>query len=176
MTHTCKVCGVTSDAVEFYSGVNTRCKECHKAKVKENRENKADYYRTYDAYRYQADPKVRERHRKYRSTEKGKASADAARKKWASTHPDKKAAHVILQNAVKDKRIQKPDICQTCGAKGRIEGHHHDYAIPLDVKWLCRSCHVAEHRAENKNLLELHKDAINFDPTPKPRGKSVSAF
>lgn len=146
MTNTCKVCGVTSDDAEFYSGVNTRCKECHKAKVRENREAKSDYYREYDAYRYQNDPRVRARHRRYAKTDAGKASLTEARKKWHENNAEKRAAHVILGNAVRDKRVDKPDTCSRCGAGGRIDGHHADYTRPLDVVWLCRSCHVAEHR------------------------------
>jgi len=173
MTNICKVCGVTSDAAEFYAGVNTRCKECHKAKVRENRVQKADYYREYDAYRYQADPKVRQRHRRYAATEGGKAALTASRKKWHEANAEKRAAHTILNNAVRDGRAVKPANCQCCGSTGRIEGHHKDYTLPLDVMWLCRSCHVAEHRKESEHLTRMNEAALSFDPTPKPRGKSV---
>ena len=174
MTHTCKVCGVTSDAAEFYKGVNTRCKECHKQKVRENRREKADYYRTYDAHRYRTDPKVKSRHRRYQATEAGKASIRASREKWLLENAGKRAAHVILNNAVRDGRVLKPDTCQTCGAPGcTIHGHHQDYTKPLDVKWVCSLCHVAIHRKEDERLSALHEAAINFDSTPKPRGKYV---
>lgn len=146
MTHTCNVCGVTSDAAEFYTGLKSRCKECHKRLVKENRKEKEEYYKKYDAERFQNDPRVRDRHRKYRKTEKGKASMAAAREKWLQDNSDKKAAHTILNNAVRDGRVQKPKVCSSCGVSGRIEGHHEDYTKPLDVVWLCRSCHVRTHR------------------------------
>lgn len=35
--------------------------------------------------------------------------------------------------------------CQTCGDEDS-EMHHADYGKPLDVKWLCRSCHLDVHR------------------------------
>jgi post-segregation antitoxin (ccd killing protein) len=38
--------------------------------------------------------------------------------------------------------------CQKCGAapKNRqLDGHHPDYSKPLEVVWLCRSCHKKEH-------------------------------
>jgi hypothetical protein len=174
MTHTCKVCGVTSDVAKFYSGVNTRCKECHKAKVRENRAEKADYYKTYDAYRYQHDPKVKKRHKRYAKTEAGKTSLNAAREKWLKENAEKRACHTILNNAVRDGRAMKPSACQACGATNcRIEGHHSDYTKPLDVKWLCRSCHVAEHRKDDKALLAQHEAVLLFDATPKPRGRHV---
>lgn len=148
MDRTCKVCGVTSDVAEFYSGVTSRCKACHKRLVRENRASKIEYYRAYDAERYQKDPRVRERHDRYRSTPEGIASIRAAQKKWDSQNQEKKAAHTLLHRAVKSGRICKPDVCQECGDGGRIHGHHHDYAFPLDVKWLCQRCHWKEHKSD----------------------------
>ena len=149
MTHTCKVCGVTSDAAEFYKRVNTFCKECHKKNVRENRAEKADYYRAYDANRFQNDPRVKARHKRYQKTEAGKKAALEARKKWINKKPEARAAHVILGNAVRDGRIKKPSQCSRCGKVERsrkIHAHHEDYAKPLDVIWLCSQCHADTHK------------------------------
>jgi hypothetical protein len=152
--------------------VNTRCKECHKQKVRENREQKADYYRTYDAYRYQKDPKVKQRHKRYQKTDAGKASIKAARNKWRSQNEEKRACHVILNHAVRDGRAFKSNECQKCGATNcRIEGHHSDYTKPLDVIWVCKPCHVEIHRQKDERLVQLQKAAQEFDNTPKPRGR-----
>jgi hypothetical protein len=48
----------------------------------------------------------------------------------------------------------RPSVCPDCGTdpgvdelgRSRIEAHHDDYTAPLSVDWLCRSCHLAEHR------------------------------
>ncbi len=48
--------------------------------------------------------------------------------------------------ALKAGRIVRPECCEGCGAKRRIQAHHADYNKPLEVKWLCTICHGAEHR------------------------------
>ena len=152
MKQLCIICGTTGELSEFYASVNSRCKECHKTKVKEVRLARADYYKAYDAQRFQDDPRVKERHKRYQTTDQGKAARRRAKAKWNAEHPDKRAAHVILGNAVRDNRIPKPSCCSVCGVGGRIEGHHEDYSLPLVVKWLCRECHVAEHKSDHSTV------------------------
>ena len=151
--YTCKICGASSDVQPFYKGLTSRCKECHKSKVKENREEKASYYQAYDAKRFQDDPRVRERHRRYQKTDAGKASLRKSRVKWLNDNADKRAAHVILNHAVAAQRVHKPEKCTVCGSGGRIEGHHEDYTRPLDVRWVCRQCHVNIHKEDRENRL-----------------------
>lgn len=38
-----------------------------------------------------------------------------------------------------------PEPCKRCGGDD-AEMHHHDYSQPLEVEWLCRPCHLTEHR------------------------------
>lgn len=35
---------------------------------------------------------------------------------------------------------------RVCGSRN-AQAHHDDYSRPLDVTWLCPSCHAAEHVA-----------------------------
>jgi len=35
--------------------------------------------------------------------------------------------------------------CEHCGSS-KAEMHHEDYDKPLVVRWLCRACHVLEHK------------------------------
>lgn len=65
-------------------------------------------------------------------------------KEWVHRNPEKRKAWGKVRWAVSTGRITKPDTCQSCGNKKRLEAHHwNGYAEEhcLDVQWLCRSCH-----------------------------------
>ncbi len=44
----------------------------------------------------------------------------------------------------------KPEPCEACG--GEAQKHHDDYDRPLDVRWLCPTCHMTLHK--EPHLLE----------------------
>ncbi len=60
--------------------------------------------------------------------------------------PQEAAARV--GDAVRAGRLTRSSSCNWCGREGRVEGHHHDYAKPLEVTWICRSCHATHHANE----------------------------
>lgn len=79
----------------------------------------------------------------------------------------KRVAYSAVYHALRDGRLVRPPSCSRCGALpkyrpgqervGRqtwngnsIEAHHPDYAEPLCVLWLCRTCHRREHAAMSK--------------------------
>lgn len=148
MTRTCKLCGATDKSAEFYKGVNCRCKECHKEQVRLNRREKSDQYAAYEKMRYKRDPHRLEANKRYAKTAAGKASHAKSVRKIIALNPQKRAAHVILGNAVRSGRIKKPAECSRCGVippRRQLHGHHDDYAKPLDVEWICSGCHGLEH-------------------------------
>ncbi len=64
-----------------------------------------------------------------------------------SDDPEVKKKHLARKKvwyAVKIGRLTKSDRCSSCGQEGYVEAHHDDYDKPLDVAWLCKSCH-SEH-------------------------------
>lgn len=147
MTCKCKVCGATDKDAEFYTSLKSRCKECHKRSVRENRAANVDHYRAYDAKRYNDDPRVKARCKRYQATEAGRESARRSSVKWQAQNPEKRAAHVILGHRVEDGKIIKPDRCQCCNrTASRIHGHHEDYTQPLNVIWCCSECHRQIHQ------------------------------
>jgi hypothetical protein len=46
--------------------------------------------------------------------------------------------------AIKSGKLQKQP-CRDCGDSLKVDAHHTDYRKPLQVVWLCRACHKAEH-------------------------------
>ena len=54
--------------------------------------------------------------------------------------PDRVQARKDVYQAIKSGKLT-PQPCELCGSNENIEGHHNDYSKPLDVKWVCRSCH-----------------------------------
>lgn len=61
------------------------------------------------------------------------------KKNWRRRNPEKAKAHDIFRAAVRRKEIVR-QACEVCG-NPKSEGHHDDYAKPLDVRWLCRKHH-----------------------------------
>lgn len=62
-------------------------------------------------------------------------------RKWKESHPGHVRAHHIVQNEIRTGRLVRPKACSQCGKPCKPEAHHPDYAIPLSVVWLCKTCH-----------------------------------
>lgn len=65
----------------------------------------------------------------------------------------KDSARAKVQRAIKSGKLERPAICQGCSEPGPISSdgratihahHHKGYEFPLDVKWLCPTCHCQE--------------------------------
>jgi hypothetical protein len=147
---TCKRCGETKGAGEFYrhpkaaSGRDSTCKECRKACVRENRAAKADYYQAYDRKRYRDDPRRKAHCQSMAKTEAGVQAKLRWEERSRREEPEKFAARNAVSNALRDGKIARRP-CYFCGSEERLEAHHHDYSHPLDVVWLCSACHGKLH-------------------------------
>lgn len=74
----------------------------------------------------------------------------------------KERARAAIKRAIQRGALVRPEVCQRCGAldRKRVDGrsaihahHHRGYEHPLDVEWLCPTCHFSEdHRpAKERN-------------------------
>ncbi len=61
---------------------------------------------------------------------------------YQAKHPDRRAAHIAIGNALRDGRIVALP-CFICG--GEAQAHHTHYDAPLEVVWLCPPYHKAAH-------------------------------
>lgn len=135
----CTRCGSVKPLSEFQvrrasaDGLTASCKEC---------------LRAYDAARYERDwAKVRERQARYRATEEARVRHRELQKAYWARYPEKRAARLRVGNALRNKRLERPEACEACQMPGRLHAHHDDYARPLEVRWLCVPCHEAVHHA-----------------------------
>ena len=67
----------------------------------------------------------------------------------------KDRAQNLVEKAVQKGVLVRPTHCSKCGkvprpykdGRGAVQAHHDDYTKPLEVRWLCKSCHHAWHTA-----------------------------
>lgn len=142
----CKKCDIEKNEDQFNkwykksgsSGYRNSCKQCENLYNKTFREQKKDDLNKKrrkrtgaQPKRYCTDPIQRKRNEDmYRSERK---------------YPEKKAARIILNAYISMGKIVKPNSCEMCLKKIRVEGHHEDYSKPLEVKWVCKRCHADIH-------------------------------
>lgn len=97
---------------------------------------------------FQAEPRVKDGRRSVcRLCTKAARAGKHTGKQARSKSPEKNRARGRVRDAVRYGKIIKPMHCQLCSAETPahlLDGHHADYSRPLDVIWLCRSCHGAE--------------------------------
>lgn len=148
----CTQCRVEKHLEEFYrrkdarDGRQFRCKDCAKA-----------YFSAWAA-KPEAKALAKGYNRKYNQSAKGKTRVVAYRlrpekkarlarqsKAYREKYPEKKEAHGLLNCAIRAGKLTRPNSCSSCDATCTPDGHHTDYSKPLDVIWLCRTCHTKAH-------------------------------
>ncbi len=164
----CSRCNLTKERVEFSS--TGYCNPCQSGYIKEWQAKNADRLQARARVNYR---KNREKIKEGYSPEKARryylsnsdriksyaqswryrnpSKSDASRKSWNRRNPDAVRAGKILRGAVHAGRILKPENCETCldsPSRNLLHGHHGDHSKPLEVRWLCSSCHGEFHRLE----------------------------
>jgi len=81
---------------------------------------------------------------------KGGISRDNYRYKkiQIARYPERVAARNAVNSAIRAGTLLR-EPCRDCGTTEDIQGHHEDYSKPLDVIWLCRSCHRELHERQD---------------------------
>lgn len=141
----CRLCRVHKPLSEFHRrgqrGYQAWCRPCTAAwhRANNQRPEMKARARLYQRQHCEKHPVVkddawrarrREIQRKYRSSPEGRLRVNARAK---------------LAWHIKAGSIAKPSCCDQCSAAVAIEAHHADYTKPLEVRWLCKPCHWANH-------------------------------
>lgn len=156
-TKACRKCGQVKPLPEFVcdrrssDGRAARCKACRLADKRAwtvaNPEARKRHNRAYYS-----------RHREQINAQRGRWSREISpqareRKRvrdreWKRANREKTRAHVAVAQAIQRHELIRPVFCAECRKTCRhseIQAHHKDYSKPLDVIWLCGSCHRARH-------------------------------
>ena len=151
-TKKCFKCKLEKPISEYYKhaqmadGHLNKCKECTKKDSNKHREENLDQVKEYDRKRSQLPHRVALRKRVY---EEFKHSEDYSEKRNVSTrkyrnkYPEKAKARAMVSYHLRSGHISKKP-CEKCG-NIETEAHHEDYSKPLDITWLCESCHKKIH-------------------------------
>jgi hypothetical protein len=146
---TCKKCGQSKSKSDFYKhnttadGLNQHCKACFKIISKERRVRlrKDPNWLENEILRVRLSARAaRADGRKKKPT---KEQTSVSGKRWRVRNPEKQAAHIAVNRAVKRGKLTKAP-CVICGSNNS-QAHHEDYSKPLDVIWLCRKHHAERH-------------------------------
>ena len=141
----CFKCGQEKDITEFYrhsqmaDGHFGKCVKCTIEDVLEYRNKNIDYVREYDRQRGKLPHRLKK--------------AAMRNKILRKLYPISYLARSMVGNALRDKKITKPKICERCGTTKKLYGHHDDYYKPLEVTWLCCVCHHARHKDRKSNVV-----------------------
>ena len=150
MSKRCFKCGDVKPLSDFYvhsqmaDGHLNKCKSCAKKDVAAHSIKNREKIQKYNRDRGCLPERVAAR-KSYAQSESGRLALNEGRKRYLGRNPDKRRAHNLLKKAiVRGEVVRLP--CAVCGESVGIEGHHHDYSLPLDVTWLCQKHHVEEHK------------------------------
>ncbi|MEI7816167.1 MAG: hypothetical protein WCI45_03135 [Desulfuromonadales bacterium] len=71
--------------------------------------------------------------------------------------------------------IEKPIYCSLCGSESVLEMHHNNYYKPLEVEFLCRSCHAKRHCKNHPLYVDIVYPEVMKDTSAKTnRSRGVS--
>ncbi len=115
-------------------GLSAKCKTCQKV---------------YDKARAN-DPHREEARRIYAQTDEGRIAGNKAKAEYRKRNPNKSRAHGKVGYAIRSGKLFR-EPCESCN-KEPTHAHHDDYAKPLNIRWLCDTCHNQWHKVNGEAL------------------------
>ena len=139
----CTKCQVVKPVTSFAKasakkdGFNYWCRACYSEYAKR--------HRAADPTRVRAEHAAATAKWRINHPERYRESAAKSSAKYKAKYPEKEVARRAVREAVRLGYMSSPGVCERCGGEGKLDGHHADYSKHLDVEWLCRPWHAAEH-------------------------------
>lgn len=123
----CSRCKKSKPLSDFKNGICHLCNSCRKKCSKYS--NKTD-----------AAKKTK---KKFAISDRGKELHRQYSKEYNRQHPEIISAHTIVNHAIRDGKLKKPNKfnCGRCGEQKAQVYHHPDYSRPLEIAPLCKECH-----------------------------------
>lgn len=90
--------------------------------------------------------------KKWAQSPKGKKSLQEASRRARIKHKEKWIARTKARLAILKGLIIKPKKCEVCKKVKPLQAHHEDYSKPLEVIFLCYSCHAEADRLLSKQV------------------------
>lgn len=159
----CFKCRDVKSLTEFYKhprmkdGCLGKCKTCTKSDVKTRYELKIKDLDWLASERERCRIKAKTRWMLGKYSKR----TSATNKRYASTHQAAIRARSKAAYAVKKGRIKKKLRCEQCGKKHNCLHKHHNK--PLEVVWLCPSCHGLLHRKQYHETKRQRQSLHNPD-------------
>ena len=165
MDKACFKCGAVKSLTDFYKhkamkdGHLNKCKSCTKKDARKHRDDNLEKVKEYDRNRSNKDARneaVKSRYKDLYGKDEGYTKGILASKRaYSETNRNKKSASVSVNNAIRDGKLFKPDVCSSCRESGvDIEGHHWSYKKRALARCCLVVCLLSRKGARKAQLLE----------------------
>lgn len=155
----CTKCLELKPSIEFRKDTRTKDRLNHNCKACKQQYEKLHYQKNKDRYlqinrkwKNKNKEKVKRNAQRYEEENRERIKEVRDNRRSGERFKLQSKAHASLEYAINTGKIERPDNCSNCGSnKTQIQGHHTDYNNPLDVIWLCQSCHLIIHGKERRS-------------------------
>ena len=165
MTKQCSTCKAVKSTDLFHKnksapdGSAYRCKTCVREynqtdKVKAQSAKRAAKYRRSE--KGKAAERENYKNRIIKPEERLKRNRDS--REYTAKNIHKKRAQRAVNRAILMGDLCRPTHCEACNSHcEKPQGHHDDYNKPLEVRWMCVSCHRLWH-TDNQAIQHVDRE------------------
>lgn len=156
MNKQCFKCRETKPISEFYKhsemgdGHLGKCKTC----TKRDSNERIEKVKKDPDWLFRERERCRIKQERYRKLGVLIPTRKETKVKWEKSNRHKKMAELQAKRALERGIIKNKYKCEWCNKSGvRLENHHEDYSKPLDVIFLCSTCHGLTRRKDQHVCL-----------------------